>query len=64
VEVNDRRFAATTDNAGRAVFVDVPPGEYRVTIDREGYQPRRSTIASTQACVEVSVFLLSNPSAK
>jgi hypothetical protein len=64
--INDRpgvsQFGVVTNTAGKAAITSLPPGEYTITADLDGYSPRRMTVQiKPQACVEASVFLLRVP---
>ena len=37
VALPDLQIEASTDEAGKFAFVDIPPGEYRIELSREGY---------------------------
>jgi hypothetical protein len=53
-----RRYAAITDDAGRAVFSGLQPGAYTITVDRDGYGAKQLAITLPAAsCMHAAMFL-------
>jgi hypothetical protein len=49
----------TADEAGRAVYRNLASGEYTITVDSDGYAPRRYKLQlPSQGCVVASIVLL------
>jgi Carboxypeptidase regulatory-like domain len=51
-------YAASTDTAGQAKFGGLPPGEYKVTAESEGYLPADRTVQlHAKGCAEVRFLM-------
>lgn len=55
---NGGAFEGTTDAYGRYVARFLPPGRYRIRLEREGYEPRRVAIEITSAERQELMFQL------